>query len=38
VSCTWLKRGYRIDLVEEEDVDPQIEMLKNHLLVVNGEL
>lgn len=38
VLHTWLKRGDRVDIVEEEDVDPQIETLKNHLSVVNIEL
>ena len=27
-----------VDLVEEEEVDPQIESLKKHIAVVNNEL
>ena len=38
VLCTWLKRGDQVNIMEEEDVDPQIETLQNHLLVVNNEL
>lgn len=38
VSRTWLHRGDRVDIVEEEDVDPLIESLKNHISVVNGEV
>lgn len=37
VSQTFLMRGNRVDLVEEEkeEVDPQIESLKKHIVVVN---
>lgn len=38
VSRTWSHHGDRVDIVEEEVVDPQIESLKNHIPVVNGEL
>ena len=38
MSHTWLHRGDRVDLVVEEDINPQIEFLKNHLSVVNDEL
>ena len=38
VSHTWLHRGDHVDLVVEEDINPQIEFLKNHLSVVNDEL
>lgn len=38
VTHTFLKRGDRVDVVEEEDVDPLVKTLKGHVALVNCEI
>lgn len=38
VTCTFLHRGDRVDVIEEENFDPLMESLKRHVAAVNSEL
>lgn len=38
VTRTWLHRGDRVDIVEEEDIDPLTESLTKHVATVNVEI